>query len=189
METQSDINSRFKKKLNTLLGSKVYSDTNSTYQQFESTEYKKFTPGTFIEKYCDIAGRALPFIKPSKKKEEEYWEQIIIGAMRTTPQAIYAAIFFTVGLGLFAGIPFLILGANNFCFFVWCTSFFVAYIIMTYPEYQAQITKIKVQQEALLALLYMTIYLKVNPVLENALYFASQHLNGPFGRDLKQLLW
>src|SRR3989338_918367 len=189
METQSDINSRFKKKLNTLLGSKVYSDTNSTYQQFESTEYKKFTPGTFIEKYCDIAGSALPFIKPSKKKEEEYWEQIIIGAMRTTPQAIYAAIFFTVGLGLFAGIPFLILGANNFCFFVWCTSFFVAYIIMTYPEYQAQITKIKVQQEALLALLYMTIYLKVNPVLENAIYFASQHLNGPFGRDLKQLMW
>ena len=188
--SQADINVKYKRKLDSLLGGKpLATDTSATYQEFEKTEERRFRPNSFYEKYCSMAGRYLSFLKPGKNKERDFWDSIIVSGMHVTPQQAWAATFMTFFLAIFLGIPFFIMGIRDFCFFLWFTGAFFAYIVYSYPEYQAQITRIKVQQESLLAMLYMTIYLKVNPVLENAIYFASQHLNGPFGRDLKQLMW
>ncbi len=190
VDSTADINAKYKRKLDALLGSKPQlGDTSSTYQQFEQTEEQRFHPNSIFERYCLMAGKYLSFLKMGEKTEREFWDQILVAGLHITPNSVFAATALTFLAGIFLGIPFLILGARDFAFFLWCTGAFLAYIIYTYPDYQAQIMRIKVQQEALLAMLYMTIYLKVNPVLENAVYFASQHLNGPFGRDLKQIMW
>lgn len=189
MSSEADINVKYKRKLDSLLGSKPLSDTSSTYQQFEETELHRNRPQNLYEKYCELAGRYLSFIKVGEKSQQEFWDKIIVSGLHVTPNSVLAATILTFILGFLVGIPFLIIGIKDFAFFLWCTGAFLAYIAYTYPDYQAQIIRIKVQQESLLAMLYMTIYLKVNPVLENAIYFASQHLNGPFGRDLKQMMW
>lgn len=188
----SDIDKRFHSRIDELLGDKtIYNKrlVTAEFREFEKEEEEKFILRSFYEKYCSLAEKYFPFLKPGDKTRKAFEEEIEISALNITPEGIYSAAILTALFSIFTAVPFYILGAKNFAFFMFATGVFLAYVCYTYPNFRAQIIKIQVQQESLLALLYMTIYLKVNPVLENAVYFSAQHLTGPFGRDLKRMLW
>jgi hypothetical protein len=64
-----------------------------------------------------------------------------------------------------------------------------AYLLYTYPNYLAAVTKIRASDETVKIILYMVIYLRLNPQIEGAMKFAAAHSGGPIGKDLKKIIW
>lgn len=179
-----------KRKVRERLGEAGISDEgimSDTYRTFVNEEKEETILKTFFERYCDFAGSMLSFLR--KQKSEQLEEEIEIAGLKISSGSVIAATILTVFLGFLSMLPFVVIGNMGYSFFILITFLFIAYIIYTYPTYSAEITRIKAQQESVLAMLYMTIYMRVNPVLENAILFASSHLQGPLGRDLKRIIW
>ncbi|MEM0231218.1 MAG: hypothetical protein QXT20_03405 [Candidatus Woesearchaeota archaeon] len=162
---------------------------SSQFSSFAREEQEEAALPTFFEKYADFAGKLLSFIDIKDESQPEMYEDIQIARLHIRPKQVLAAAILTVLLGIMSALPLIILGWIDLAFFFIFTGMFLAYIAYTYPAFSSQITKIRAQQESLLALLYITIYMRVNPVLENAIAFATEHLNGPLGRDFKRILW
>ena len=161
--------------------------TSENYKTFVKEEEDEGLLKGFFSRYCDFSGNILSFFR--NQKVDSLDEAIEIAGLKISSGSVIAATVLTVLLGFLSMLPFVVIGSMGYTFFTLMTFLFLAYVIYTYPEYSAEVTKIKAQQESVLAMLYMTIYMRVNPVLENALLFASTHLHGPLGKDLKRILW
>jgi len=164
--------------------SKIISGTYQTFVQ-EEKEARKFS--TFFEKYCDFSVTMLRFFNNYKIKSIE--EALEIASINATSGSVFAGSIMAFLLSSLGSIPFLILNNKGMAFFMMFVGIFLAYVCYSYPDYSAEITRIKAQEESLLAILYMTIYMRVNPVLENAVLFAASHLSGCLGKDLKTIIW
>ncbi|MFH1591519.1 MAG: hypothetical protein ABIC95_06355 [archaeon] len=163
---------------------------SGSYKEFKEEERKEYALNTFFERYCKFASGYLNFFKLKDKTKEEMQESIdIAGFTRITPEDVLASSVFTLIAGLFLALPFFIMSFRDFSYFLVASGMFMAYAGFSYPAFFAQITKMKAQEESILAILYITIYMRVSPVLENGMYFAIQHLNGPLGKDIKAMLW
>ncbi|MBN2422368.1 hypothetical protein JXB41_04010 [Candidatus Woesearchaeota archaeon] len=187
---KKEVDSSFKENL----GRKTLSESNKntdslSYKTFKKEQKEEFSLNSFYEKYCSFSEKIFGFISFGEKTEERIKEEIEISGINVTSRGVVASLFMTQIIFFIIAIPSLFLGELNFTFFVVCTGAFLGAVSYTYTGYSAEITKIKAEQESILAILYMTIYMRVNPILENAMYFASEHLNGPLGKDLKQCLW
>ncbi len=163
--------------------------TSSIYHDFVKEEKESRSLKTFFEQYSHFARSYLSFLKMGEKSSKKLKEALEICNFNVTPDEVLSSAVFTFLLGLVAMIPFAIIGWKNFAFFVFTLFIFLAYVSYTYPPFYSQLIKMRAEEEGILAILYMTIYMRVNPVLENALYFATQHLNGPLGKDLKRVVW
>ncbi len=163
--------------------------TSSIYHDFVKEEKESRSLKTFFEQYSHFARSYLSFLKMGEKSSKKLKGALEICNFNVTPNEVLSSAVFTFLLGLVAMIPFAIIGWKNFAFFVFTLFIFLAYVSYTYPPFYSQLIKMRAEEEGILAILYMTIYMRVNPVLENALYFATQHLNGPLGKDLKRVVW
>ncbi|MBU0758043.1 MAG: hypothetical protein KKF44_08280 [Nanoarchaeota archaeon] len=189
-QVKKEVNSNFEENLGKKSLSEDSKDTDSlSYKTFKTEQKEEFSLNSFYEKYCSTCEKFFGFVDFGKETEERIADEIEIAGINVTPKGVIGSLFFTQIIFLLVAIPTLFLGELNFSFFVACTGAFLAAVSYTYPGYSAEITKIRAQQESILAILYMTIYMRVNPILENAMYFASQHLDGPLGKDIKQSLW
>ncbi|MCX6710350.1 MAG: hypothetical protein NTV63_05375 [Candidatus Woesearchaeota archaeon] len=159
------------------------------FTNFRAEEIEEARLKTFFERYAAFSSQILPFIKARDESQPQMVENLQIARMNVKPENVIASSVLTVIMFAFLSVPFIILGWNDFGFFIIVTGLFLSYVAYTYPGYVSQIIKIRAQQESLLALLYMTIYMRVNPVLEKAIGFATEHLNGPLGMDLKRIIW
>jgi len=188
-EMQKEVDERLKGNL----GKQISLDENSTdsfnYRTFKTEQKEEFSLNTFYEKYCSFSEKYMGFINLGKSTEDNLREEIEISGINVTPRGVTSSLFMTQLISLMIALPSMLMGSLNFTFFVVCTGAFLGAVSYTYTGYSAEITKIRAEQESILAILYMTIYMRVNPILENAMYFASEHLSGPLGKDLKQCLW
>ncbi len=162
---------------------------SSHFRDFKKEEREELALRNFYEKFCFMTSSYIKLFKLKGKMREHILENINIAGLHVRPDSIISATIFTLLIGIFSAVPFLILGMNNLAFFIVSVALFLSYIVLTYPSYSAEITKIRAEQESIMAILYMNIYMRLNPVLENAIYFATEHLNGPLAKDLKNLLW
>lgn len=105
-----------------------------------------------------------------------------------TPDDVISLTIFTVIALSLAVSPLLIFGGNP-VLIIFLIPPMLAYMLFTYPNYLSAVTKIKASDETVKIILYMVIYLRLNPQLEGALKFAAAHSNGPIGRDLKKIIW
>ena len=175
-----------------------YDETESiksdNYEDFKQEQKDEFSFNTFFEKFCNfsskyVGGSVSIFKLFDKEIEKEIKEDIEISGVVATPKGVISSSVMVIIIGLIFSFPFVIFNSLNFMIFIVMTGFAMSIILFTYPAYLSQIVKIQAQQESLLAILYMTIYMRVNPIMENAIFFAAEHLDGPLGRDLKQILW
>ncbi|MBN1386325.1 hypothetical protein JW968_05125 [Candidatus Woesearchaeota archaeon] len=162
-----------------------------TYKEFRRERLDEFILSSFFEKYCNFSLRYMNFVKKliNEKMYNDFRDQIKVAGLNIEPESIISASILTVLVFSVAAVPFYALKFTSFSFFVFASGLFISFVVYTYVDYMAEITKIAAQQESLLAILYMTIYMRVNPILENAMFFSTQHLSGPLGRDLKTVLW
>jgi len=163
-----------------------------------SKEYEEFLRGeakvakmSFYEKLCSVSEKILP-IKPWKGLTEKYYEAIKFSHLKVSPRGAFSLMilvtilavaiptFLSVLLGVFSlptGLLIAVLGAVVF------------YYLYDYPFHFAIMFRIKASAEMVLAIVYMTISMRVSPNIENAIEFAANNLTGALKEDLHQLLW
>jgi len=147
------------------------------------------------EKLCKIS-EAFP-IPPSKDLEEKYNEAIDFAHLNITPKgafsfAILASIAFSIFALFFAFIlGILVFDTSSISIVITIVVFDLVlfYYLYNYPLHLATVFRIKASSEMILAVVYMSIAMRVTPNLENAVKFAASNLTGPLAYDLKQMLW
>jgi hypothetical protein len=150
----------------------------------------KFRKGSLYEKVCSFAEIILPINPPQKEKFEK---AIDFAHLDITPKGafgfsvlfliLFPLFFLSIGylLNTLASIPYVLL--------VIIFSITIFWYIYTLPFTIATSFRIKASSEMVLAVLYMSIAMKVIPNLEYAIKFAASNLTGPLGRDIKKILW
>ncbi len=145
---------------------------------------------TIYEKICILLEQKVSIPVP-RINEEKLQEAINFCHLEITPKGpVIFSFLFTSLLSLFflmttligmIPIPFTII------FFI-CT-FGLGYHILNYPHFYSVQYKIKASSEMVLAVVYMTVSMKIKSNLEAAVIFAASNLRGPLGVDLGELVW
>lgn len=183
------------------------------YEEFLQ-EIEKAKKRNFYEKVCEKAEKILP-IKPWLSLYQKYSESIAFSHLKVTPTGAFSlALLATILVFLvpaFLSLPFLItstteaqvqaaIAAGEF-FPPWWGDFLkiltitgvfagmIFYYLIDYPNHYAIIFRVKASSEMVLAVIYMTISMRITPNLENAIKFTAKNLTGPLALDLRQLVW
>jgi len=163
-----------------------------------SREYEKFLQGekeqrdiSVYEKACNLSEKIIP-IEPWKSLREKYYEAIGFSHMRITPKGAFA--FAVLATALVVSIPtFLTILFSSFeistGLLIGILGTLTFYYLYDYPSHLATVFRIKASTEMVLAIIYMTISMRISPNIENAIDFASKNLSGALSTDLQQLLW
>ncbi len=136
------------------------------------------------ERLCRFCSRIFPKSTKNPKIEED----ILVARMSVSSSQVFSATIFT-------GALFFILSALFFLFdrflglLVLILGVVFTNYIYSYPRVRREIYKIQASDTAIVALLYLVIYLRLNPNLDSAYVFAAKYLTGPLGDDFKRLIW
>jgi Flp pilus assembly protein TadB len=163
----------------------------------ESREYIEFLREekllqrlTMYEMFCGTAERILP-VKPWGGLDKKYAEAIEFSHLNITPKGAFSFTILTTLLIVL--IPSLIaLSFGVFTSILALSSIFAlinfAYFY-TYPPHYSNVFRIRASSEIVLAVVYMTISMRITRNVENAVRFAAQNLTGPLSLDLRKILW
>ncbi|MDI6798956.1 MAG: hypothetical protein QMD12_03125 [Candidatus Aenigmarchaeota archaeon] len=161
-----------------------------------SIEYKKFLEEvrpkfSTYESVCRISERVLP-IKPTKDLEKRYDEAIEFAHLRITARGAFSFSFLASLLfSFFSLLLSFSLGVLSDSVVVLIVVFdlLIFYYLYNYPFHLATMFRINASSEMVLAVIYMSIAMRVNPNLENAVKFAASNLTGLLGYDFKKIIW
>ena len=163
-----------------------------------SKEYEEFLKGetkasklSRYEKLCNASEKILP-ISPWKSLADKYYEAITFSHLKVSPRGAFSLTLLVTALAvavptflavifnamsLATGMLIAVLGAVVF------------YYLYDYPFHFAIMFRIKASAEMVLAIVYMTISMRISPNIENAIEFTANNLTGALSEDLYQLLW
>ena len=189
---------RYKEKLELELGPTVKGEG----KPITSADYEKFRlelmppTASIYEKLCNISEKILK-LKPDKKDYDELQESINTSHLKVTPTGTTSfSILAPVVIGL-AGVMLSVFipglfGLPASSFFI-VISLLSAAILMFplkgYVHVLASSYRMKASNEMILCIFYVVTYMRHTPNLELAIKFASDHLVGPLGLDLKKVVW
>lgn len=164
-----------------------FSPESREYREFTETYFESSEPKTFFEKACKFAGNLLN-ISVSEKDRDKLEDILYFTGLNVKPSEI-------VSLSIFSLLIFIILsGALVMVDLRFALGSFAAGIglmvaVRQYPVYLQKVQTIEILNEMPLAVTYLVIFMRTSPELEGAIRFASKHLTGPLGRDMRKLLW
>jgi len=158
------------------------------YVEFLLQEQRLREPKSWYEKLCKFSESLK--IKPPKSIEEKLKLDIAFSSLNVSPTGVISASVLAFLLAFLAVIPsfFLTKDLSTTAFFLLIPAALFWYLY-TYPSFQASVTRIQAGEEAIKIILYMSIYLKLNPSLEGAVNFAVEHSKGPITEDIKKAMW
>ncbi|MBL7169395.1 MAG: hypothetical protein ISS48_00045 [Candidatus Aenigmarchaeota archaeon] len=144
------------------------------------------------ERLCNLSERVIQFSIPiGKEREKKIQDAINFCHLSITPKgSILFSILLTVILFLLTillTLLHLIPAVLTIILLIVVLS--LGYHLYNYPFYYATQYKIKASSEMVLAVLYMTVSMKVRANLENAVIFTASNLKGPLATDLAELIW
>ncbi|MFH0711014.1 MAG: type II secretion system F family protein [Candidatus Aenigmatarchaeota archaeon] len=157
-----------------------------TFVQEEHPEEEEGFTGLFI-KGCKFSGKILKMKSP-KKVSDSMGKHLLMTDLDVTPGEVFSLTILTIIIGMGVAVP-ISLVFPSFMYILPILPFILAYMFYTYPSYLAAVTKIKANDETVKVILYLVIYLKLNPQIEGAMRFAAAHASGPIGKDLKKIIW
>lgn len=192
-----DLISKYKERIKKELG-----ETPIEYTKTESREYKVFrnemVPAhlSIYERGCNFAEKTLN-IKPDEKEAFKIQKALDTCHIQSTPVGVKSfSILFSlivVLIGIFISIMLpMVLGADvgTFGIFTFMIAGFALYGISNkYPFFMANAWRLKASNEMVLSIFYVVTFMRHTSNLENAIIFASEHLNGPLSLDLKKVIW
>ena len=195
------IRKKYGKKIKSELGISIEQKMND-YSNVETKQYKQFKKDmelrdmNLYEKGCKFSEEILN-IKPDEKESELIQEAVETCHLQATPTgiksfAILAPIVIVV-VGIFISIFLpMVIGADigTFAIVVFLITGFSVYAILNkLPFFMANNWRMKATNEMVISVFYIVTYMRHTSNLENALVFASDHLNGPLALDLRKVLW
>ncbi|MEM5829285.1 MAG: hypothetical protein QW040_00445 [Candidatus Aenigmatarchaeota archaeon] len=158
------------------------------YLEFLLQEQRTRGFKSFYEKFCKFAESL--GITPSKSMEEKLKFHIVFSSLNVSPTGVFSATILIFLLSLLSILPLIIyLNDISATAFLLLIPLGLAWYVYTYPSFKANVLRVQAGDEAIKIILYMAIYLKLNPSLENAINFAVQHSKGPITEDIKKAMW
>jgi hypothetical protein len=158
------------------------------YINFLLEEAKSREKTTFFEKFCSFA--EILGLEPPANLKENMNKAIAFSSLNVTAKGVFSAAVITfLVLSLFSTALVFFLKNTSLLlilFVIPVTGFLYVY---RYPYFLSQVQKIQTGDEAIKIILYMIIYLKLNPTFEGAVLYASAHTKGPLSNDIKKAIW
>lgn len=158
------------------------------YINFLLEERKSKELKTFYEKFCkffEIFGITAP-----KKIYEKLQRDIVFSTINVTPTGVFSAsVLSLIFTGLIIFLLSFIFQSTSLIILSLILSIVTFFYIYSYPGFNAQILKIQTGDEAIKIILYMVIYLKLNPSFEGSVVYAISHTKGPITTDIKKAIW
>ncbi|MEO2154899.1 MAG: hypothetical protein ABGW69_03780 [Nanoarchaeota archaeon] len=205
-----DKNDLFIEKKENILDSYFKSIEEEIKDRFEEhLKEKEYYPkdySTFLEELKPkLAKKYEKFVKKTafmelklNPQQERFMKEILqIDLMNIEPKYVYSSAVSNLLLFLFVGgILFLtnMLFFGNFylniiSFLIVIFGFITYYLIIQYPVILAEKRKILSMQQIVKAVLFVVLYMRNNPNLENAIRFAAKYLDPPLSIDFKKIIW
>jgi len=158
------------------------------YVQFLFEEQKRKELNTWYEKFCKFA-ESLKF-KPTAKMEEKFKLDIVFSGLNVTPMGVFSASLFCLIVFMLLIVPFaFVLSDLSAMVFLAIIPLILFWYVYSYPSFRAHVVRVQAGDEAIKVILYMVIYLKLNPSFEGAVNFAVTHAKGPITDDIKKAMW
>ena len=158
------------------------------YLNFLLEERLRREPKNWYEKLCKLGERLS--IKPPKSLELSLKKDIAFSTLNVTPEGVLgASVLGMIATFLFGVIFSLIVNDPMLSTIVLLLPLGVFYYLYSYPSFVAEVLRVQAGDEAIKIILYMVIYLKLNPSFEGAVNFAAAHAKGPLSEDLKKAMW
>jgi len=167
-----------------------------------SKEYSKFreeatsTALTNYEKLCNFS-ETIVKVSPSKKDIPSLEESIKMAHINVTPNgaAAFAILFssLVVLFSLFTGVlSYVLTGAFNLLFFSVVISLIAIMVVRPLtliPRNIATKWRLRVNDQMVLCILYVVIYMRHTSNFENAIRFAAEHIDNPLSLDIRKIFW
>jgi hypothetical protein len=158
------------------------------YVQFLFEEQKRKELNTWYEKFCKFA-ESLKF-KPTAKMEEKFKLDIVFSGLNVTPMGVFSASLLCLIVFMLLIVPFaFVLSDLSAMVFLAIIPLILFWYVYSYPSFRAHVVRVQAGDEAIKVILYMVIYLKLNPSFEGAVNFAVTHAKGPITDDVKKAMW
>ncbi|MFH1431976.1 MAG: hypothetical protein ABIG84_02050 [archaeon] len=161
------------------------------YKLYQEEEKYSKEPHTAYEKFCYYSGKILR-LPPDDDTKTKLQNAINFSGMHSTPEdvtgaSVVAALlsFLLLVFTFFLPVGTIILKLILILF----VPLLVAYFMLTYPFNYANTVRIREGRELITALLYIVVYLRSTPNLENAVRFAAKNVTGKLKWDLKRVFW
>jgi hypothetical protein len=164
----------------------------------ESTEYEEFIREEMLyrrlsvyENLCKISERILPF-GPWESLRKKYENAINFSHMKITPKGAFSlAVLVAVLIFLIPLFVMFVLNSFSISVMLFTSTFSLMSFIYLYnfPMHYSTVFRIKASAEMVLAIIYMSISMKISHNLESAVKFAAKNLKGPLSYDLRKVLW
>ena len=192
-EDVKDIIERYNKKLEGEFNEGALENFSREYIQFkEEQDSKKLS---FYENMCNFCELILK-IRVNKEKRIELVRSIDRLELEITPEGANSFAFFT-GLGLIIiGILIWAIGFFIFDKFLLFFPFLFAilgllsiYLLAGKPNRMALKIRLKAENNMVLCILYVIMYMRHTSNLEHAIKFAAIHIDEPLSKDLKLIFW
>lgn len=159
-----------------------------------SREYKKYVkeelfrkPRNLFEKACGVS--KIFTIRCPKFLVEKLEKPILMSGLDATPDQVFTLAVFAVVISSLAAIFLSFLIGPPTSYLLFFLPFFLLYVILTYPDFYADVIRVKAGNETVKVILYMAIYLCLNPLFDRAVVYAALNCSGPLGLDLRKIVW
>jgi len=141
------------------------------------------------ERVYAFFGRLL-HLTPPKSFQERLEKDIIFSRMNITPTDVFSTSVAIAGILFFVGLAasFFLEGTMQM-FIIIVIPAIAGWYLFSLPAYNADVLRVKAADESIQILLYMTIYMRISPNFEKALFFASRYSSGPITDDIRKILW
>ncbi len=175
------------------------------YKIFQEEESYSRLPKTFYERACQKAEKIL-HIECDTKSKQKIQDQIDFAHLRVTPNGVaslpilFAFItclptlilvlinVFSVKIEILPGIVFSGISIGIGAVVMISVMPFIYYLYV-YPSHLKRKYEMDTGSEIVTMILYMSMYMRNVPNLENALRFTSENIQGSLGTELKKLMW
>ncbi|MFB6088362.1 MAG: hypothetical protein ABEK36_01135 [Candidatus Aenigmatarchaeota archaeon] len=168
------------------------SEMISYEQSREYRDYRKEElyeePKNYFERLIDFVDNLFTVNCPDSLRER-FEKPLKVSDLRATPDQIFSASIFVLVASFIAIIPAMLLMGFPANVILLGLPPFLVYNIFTYPDFYADVVRIKAGNETVKVILYMVIYLSLNPVFDRAIAFTARHCDGPIGMDLRKIMW
>ena len=190
MPSTKEILEKYSRKLESQIAS--YEDDSIEYIKFRQEMIPELSR---YERWAKSLGNIIK-IKIAQKDRQKIQSHLNAARLNVTAEEaltlsllsmlgiFFAAILITVSIYLINGSTQLLLG-----FLGVITSLFVFYYTYTMPKRLANIWRLQASSQMVPAILYTVVYMKHTSNLERAIYFASEHLEGPLALDFKKIFY
>ncbi len=158
------------------------------YKRFEKVEIEFFTLGKY-ESFCKFTHTYIKLRTP--KFLRKVWDDaIFMSGLKVNSDEVFSALIFSMLVSFLLLFPFaMLLESPTNLLVVMGIPLFIGYNVFSYPKFNSDVVRIRAGNEMVDIILYMVIYLSLNPVFEKAVEFAAMNCYGPIGEDYKKIIW